>query len=382
MRIVIYKDNLTTGRGADRAVLNLASMLADKGNDITIATSGNPATPFSSDVSETVNRCFITRNRPKGFIKILNKLGILNELKSYSKRLSERIADIAPDMIISTGSNEIVELTYATKPLPPIIQQLHTHPEALLKKGKTKFNVKICKAIKNVSAIQVLLPSHVSILRNILSSCLPKETPIIDIGNFPSFGKTVPAADEKNIIAYAAALTPDKQQHMLIKAFSKIAQANPGWQLHLYGTGSKSYTQLLQNAIKENNLQNQVRLKGWCNEISMVYASCAFIAFPSKIEGFGLGIIDAAMFAKPTIAVFSNPAAAELIQSGKTGLLCDCTADALANALQTLISDVPLRHTLGKNAQEYFNENYSKETISTKWLNLLENIRTRVLLRD
>ncbi len=373
MKIVIYKDNLSSGRGADCAVINLANALAENGHDITIATSQSESMGFSSPVSEKVKRLFVKRERPHGIKKILNRLGVLNELVQYSSNLVKAIQKVSPDVIISTGSNEIVELTAAGLPLPPIVQQFHIHPTALFKRRKAKFNDQIRTAIQKANIIQVLLPSHVSMLREVLGSCLPLKTKIVSIGNFSSFEPSNKSSAEK-IIAYPAALNADKQQDILIKAFSLIAPKYPDWKLHLYGTGAKAYSQTLQNLINENQLQNQVILKGWCNDMASVYNSCAFIAFPSKIEGFPLTIIDAAYFSKPVVGFTTTSSVADLIQSNKTGLLCEPTADSLAESLEKLITDEVLRKNLGKTAYAYFTTNYTKQSVTSAWCNLLEGV--------
>ena len=36
MKIVVYKDNLSTGRGADRAVRNFAAGLAERGHSVSL----------------------------------------------------------------------------------------------------------------------------------------------------------------------------------------------------------------------------------------------------------------------------------------------------------------------------------------------------------
>lgn len=55
-----------------------------------------------------------------------------------------------------------------------------------------------------------------------------------------------------------------KQQHMLIQAFSRVAPISPNWRLEIWGEeqGDDIYTNELKNLIKFYHLENRVFLYG------------------------------------------------------------------------------------------------------------------------
>ena len=106
-------------------------------------------------------------------------------------------------------------------------------------------------------------------------------------------------------------------------------------------------------------MTNRILLKGYA-DLSEPYAKCAFVAFPSKIEGFPLTIIDAAMFKKPTLMICDWIGCGESI-----------APSGFAEALRKLMSDADRRRTLAEQSYEYCKSHYSRKMILDKWECLL-----------
>jgi glycosyltransferase involved in cell wall biosynthesis len=71
---------------------------------------------------------------------------------------------------------------------------------------------------------------------------------------------------------------------------------------------------------------------------------------PSRKEGWGLAVIEAAQHAVPTIGYRSSGGLADSIIDGVTGVLVD-GHDELVGRLQQLLTDSVLRDQLGAKAQ-------------------------------
>jgi glycosyltransferase involved in cell wall biosynthesis len=71
---------------------------------------------------------------------------------------------------------------------------------------------------------------------------------------------------------------------------------------------------------------------------------------PSRKEGWGLAVIEAAQHAVPTIGYRSSGGLADSIIDGVTGVLVESRAE-LANRLQQLLADPVQRDQLGTKAQ-------------------------------
>ena len=137
MNIAIYKDTFANNRGADIAVKNFAAGLEERGHAVTLFGKTEFPTKVRGDY----------------------------------------------DVIISTGTNEILDLAKIDG-LPPIVQQFHTDPTYSFRHWIRRWrrNRAIKAALKKVAAFQVLSVLHVCKLQKLLSD-ISKEK-IFVIGNW------------------------------------------------------------------------------------------------------------------------------------------------------------------------------------------------------
>ena len=319
MRIGIYKDTLANKRGADFAVLALADGLCERGYDT-----------------------------------------LVFEKKDFEARIKEHW-----DIMISTGTNELIDLynhfkdnstrsKCSTRPLLPFttIQQFHTNPKSQFKWKRFKRNRLIKKALKTVDVIQVLSEDFVP--------QVAKYGPrVVVIGNWSNFSSNLNSQlttpnSQLPIIIYPAAFGGKKNHKLLIKAFEKVSGEFPEWKLHLYGGGKPPKA-----------LPERVKVMGFC-DLKEAYETCAFVAFPSLDEGFGLAILDAAMFTKPCLMV------RDWIGTAKAGggIVTKPTVNAYAEGLRRLMSDADLCRQMGENARRFCIEHYSRAKILSQWEDL------------
>lgn len=302
MTVGIYKDTLANNRGADVAVRNLAAGLAERGHSVTLFTK--------SEFEEKVRGDY--------------------------------------DVIISTGTNEILDLAKADR-LPPIVQQFHTDPAYPFRHWIKKWrrNRAIKTALEKVAAIQVLREEHRTTLKK-LGIAAPR---VEVIGNWSSFANKIHSPtptrnSNSKIILCPGAINKDKNQKLLVDAFRTIAADFPDWEVHLYGNGKVTF-----------RTHPQVKLMGYA-DLAEPYNNCAFVAFPSKTEGFGLVIADAAAFGKPTLCIKDWIGC---------GFVVPGTVSAYVAGLRQLMTDAGLRQQMGERARAYCAEHYSREKILDQW---------------
>lgn len=311
MKIGIYKDTFSNNRGADIAVKNLAAGLSERGHAVTLFDK--------SEFAEKVRGDY--------------------------------------DVIISTGTNEILDLAKVDG-LPPIIQQFHTDPSYPFRHWIRRWrrNHAIKAALKKAAAFQVLREEHVDTLQKLIGG---SENKITVIGNWSSFEGREKVLPEEKIILCPGAINADKNQTLLVDAFAAVAGEFPDWQVHIYGRGKAKDEAALLKRIASKGLAGRVLLKGYA-DLSGPYAKCAFAAFPSKTEGFGLTIIDAAMFAKPTLMLH------DWIGTGEVTV-----PRHFAAALRKLMADADYRREIGEKACRYCLMRYSRSNILDEWHSLL-----------
>lgn len=100
------------------------------------------------------------------------------------------------------------------------------------------------------------------------------------------------------------------------------------------------------------------------SRVSEVLSVCDFAAWPSIGEAFGYGLLEAQAAGLPVIAG-ENAGVANIVASGKTGLLCPMgDATALAEAMQRLIANPDLCKTMGAAAQANIQAQHSLDAAS------------------
>lgn len=307
MKIGIYKDTFANNRGADIAVKNLAAGLEERGHVVTLFDKSQFAEKVRGDYGA----------------------------------------------LISTGTNEILDLMKVDG-LPPIIQQFHTDPKYPFRHWFKRWrrNRAIKTALKKAAAFQVLREEHVDTLQKLIGVSKNK---ITVIGNWSNLEGSTEVLPEEKIILCPGAINADKNQSLLVDAFAAVVDEFPDWQVHIYGRGKAKDEAALLKRIAAKGLAERILSKGYAN-LSEPYAKCAFVAFPSKTEGFGMVILDAAMFRKPSLTI------RDWIGCGES-----VSPSGFAEALRRLMSDADYRHNLGERSFKYCKAHYSRETILDRW---------------
>jgi glycogen(starch) synthase len=145
---------------------------------------------------------------------------------------------------------------------------------------------------------------------------------------------------------------------LLLDAFKRIAPRYPDLGLVIGGSGPARDD--LARAAAAAGLSNRVALPGTLSRAHVAWAmgAAAVFVLPSRIEPFGIVVVEALRAGCPTI-VSTRGGATEIVRDGVDGLLVDpYDAAALAGAIERLLSDATLATRLrlsGRTRAEDFN---------------------------
>ncbi len=159
-------------------------------------------------------------------------------------------------------------------------------------------------------------------------------------------------------------LTHYKGFTFLLDAVQKVPQAR----LCLIGTGILQ--KKLQEKIIQLGIQDRVLLAEDVenDDLQTCYECCQVFVLPSifRTEAFGMVLLEAMRAAKPCIATsVLGSGMSEVVLDGHTGLVVPPhDSDALAQAMQYLITHQDLRAKMGKNGFLRWKQCYTIETIS------------------
>ena len=121
-----------------------------------------------------------------------------------------------------------------------------------------------------------------------------------------------------------------KGTRFLVEAMPAVLREFPTCRLVLVGDGPLRAE--LEALVGRLGLGESVIFAGWRNDAATLLRLFDLFCLPSRMESFGLVMLEAFAHGKPVIATrTSGPC--EVIADGKNGSLCDITAAALAAAL-------------------------------------------------
>jgi glycogen(starch) synthase len=135
---------------------------------------------------------------------------------------------------------------------------------------------------------------------------------------------------------------------LLIRAFDSIASRYPDVTLAIGGSGREE--DALHRLVTELGLDARVRFLGRLTrtEVASTMAAAEVFVMPSRLEPFGIVVLEAWRAGRATIAT-SRGGPPEFVDDGRTGLLADpFDTPALAAALDTALSDPERRRALGE----------------------------------
>ena len=335
MKIVVYKDNLSTGRGADRAVRNFAAGLAERGHSVSLM------------------------EKDEFFSRVIG-MG------------DEALGDGSFDIIVATGSNEIVDLDsagyFSLHNRAKVVLQLHLAPRGFFKWKHPFRNRRIRAAFDKPDAVQVLCGGYVDEFRR-----LAPHPRVAVIGNYAEITSCGGSRPDSVILYPAAALNKIKNQKLLIEAFALLADEFPGWKVRLLGKDSTSYAEQCRRMIARKGLAERIELVGFTKDLHGEYSRAAFVAFPSTLEGFPLAILEAAQFSLAAVVQNGLPGVGDIV-TDDTGIVTEPTVSAYADGLRRMMADKMLRQRLGEGSRRHCEDCYSRAKILDQWVSLLESV--------
>ncbi|MDQ6915046.1 MAG: glycosyltransferase family 4 protein [Actinomycetota bacterium] len=129
-------------------------------------------------------------------------------------------------------------------------------------------------------------------------------------------------ASAEPVVVFAGRHIPEKRVAALVPAITRARAAAPELRCDVYGDGPDRPA--LELAVREQGLEDVVRVHGFVDsdtvDRALRYALC--MALPSRREGYGLVVIEAASVGTPSVVVAGpDNAAVELVEDGVNGVV-------------------------------------------------------------
>lgn len=163
---------------------------------------------------------------------------------------------------------------------------------------------------------------------------------------------------ELPVVAMYSVLQPWKGQEIFLQAIAKVnSRYDKPFRVLIAGSapkGFEDYPNRLQKLATELGIADKVQFSGHVRDIFQLLASTD-IAVHASVEPEPFGrVIGEAMISGVAVVATKAGGAAEIVRHEETGLHVPMSdAEAMAQAIQRLLSDLQLRRSLGIRAREF-----------------------------
>lgn len=355
------------GGGAERALLDTATLLSERGHQVTVLTFESQ-TSDAYQVPACLSRVALGVPGQSG-----NRLrGILNNLRRIASLRAE-VRRLQPDVVVSylTRTNIICLLALLGTGRPVVATE---HNVATLNDAPMQTFWRTLRRVLYPQMAQVVIVSK-GVARQY--AWLPADKLSV-IQNFlpPSRGSEPEPfsflSDNGRYIVGMGRLAPEKGFDRLIRAFHLIEKDCPGWTLLIVGEGPLRIE--LTRLAASLGLQGRVLLPGRVSNPRTLFRRCDLFALSSESEGFPLVLLEAMSAGLPVVSFDCDFGPREIITIDVSGILVPAgNIAALANAIGRLVKDGPLR---ARFAQEGFKSvgRFAPDTILNQWEALLRRV--------
>jgi len=176
---------------------------------------------------------------------------------------------------------------------------------------------------------------------------------------------------DDNYVFFFGRLSIEKGIINALKAFSNQDKGN------FYIAGDGPQKQEIEKYIKDNNLEERVKLLGFLSQTQVreYISKCSFVVVPSIwYENCPYSVLETLAIGKPVIGsrIGGIP---ELIEDGKNGYLYDYdNVDKLSELINQLFNDKKKREEFGKYSRLLAEKNYSIESYYDKIINIYNTL--------
>ena len=350
-RYIFFIGTLRNG-GAERVVSVLASQMAEQGLDVEILMYYDK--PVFYELSSKVKVTAVEKETGKKG-KIQNLCWLRNYFKNNAKVVLSFLAPFNMLAIVSVFGTKV-----------PMIVADRNDPT----KVPSNILVRKTRDILYMFANGVVLQTEKN--KSYFNKKVQQKSKVIyNPVDMKGYAGAALNAKKEKIIVTAGRLMPQKNQKLLIKAFSEISLKYPEYKMVIYGEGP-SRTEL-ESLIDKLGMQEKVILPGNVSDLHEQMKLAELFVMSSDYEGMPNALIEAMCLGLPVISTKVS-GKDELVQKEKNGILVDCGNEKqLIEAMDELLEN-PER--LKAYAQENVKlvEKLDIRLIVTEWTEFIDDM--------
>jgi glycosyltransferase involved in cell wall biosynthesis len=198
--------------------------------------------------------------------------------------------------------------------------------------------------------------------------------PGIDTGRFAPVRQEEPSRR----VCYIGRITEEKGIDYLLEAAALVVGQVPDARFVIAGSPFTRedgiYLEGLNLLIAQLGLKEYVELPGQVDDVRGLLAGCDLLVLPSRREGLGRVVLEAAAMEKPVVASATG-GLNEIIRDGDNGfLVAPGDIKGLAGAMVRLLTDKDLAARMGQSGRNLVTSAYSNEEVACKVMGVYDEI--------
>ena len=201
---------------------------------------------------------------------------------------------------------------------------------------------------------------------------LGRKTRISAIYNMVSKMEKNEDVPRENWIVTAGRLTHQKGIEYLAEIAVSVLQKHQDWKWLILGDGEDRT--ILEQAIAENKLEDQLLLKGTVDQVDWYLDRAKLFVLTSRYEGFGMCLVEALQMHVPCISFDVKIGPSEIITNNQNGILIPAfECEQMIQEIDKLIDNPDKLEEMSANTMIGF-ERYQVESIKEKWKKVLKEL--------
>lgn len=375
--------------GIERLTIDILNNLKIEDKEIVLLLENRSENALENQLDKRIEKIYLL---PKKFEEHFNKIkkmkneqknlynkvyfGILLEIKRklINYNLNRYIRENNVKVFIDYSGHSLSQIKHITK----VIKVLWVHLSiSTLKENKKKRYIDklkkydkivvVCKELKNeLLEIAPELSEKIEVIYNFIDREKIEER----------LENEIPLEDEKlredNYCMMLGRLDEVKDYETAIKAFEILR--NKGIEEKLYIVGEGGIKEKLQAFINQKNLGEQVFLLGRRENPYLLLKRANIFIHTSKLEGFGLVLIEAGVCKTLVISSKYKCGANEILENGKNGILFEVEDyQELANNIEKVLIEKIDKEIYIENFYKSL-DRFSKEKIIEEYRKLIERL--------
>jgi len=367
-RRILFVSPSLAGGGAERNIVWLANYFAENSTDCALVSiSGESADAYQLD--SRVNRVALSLDtETRSFFH-----SVAANIDRY-RQLRKSIKAFQPDIVVSFVTSANVISVFAARSLSiPVIVSERNYPPAMRLRSYWKWLRRHTYRLSDVVVSQTELGAQWLRQNTSSKKVLVVPNPVIHpvISTAPTLLPNDYVNENVKVLLAVGNASRQKGFDILVHAFGKVSDQFNDWCLVIIGDGTP---QALKELIADQQLHKKIIVPGRAGNMAAWYSRADVFVLSSRYEGFPNVLLEAMASGVPVVSTDCNTGPADIIDSGVNGLLTPTEdPDAMAAALEKLMSDEILRLKLGSSAKEV-QQRFSPQSIYSCWIQIIETI--------